>query len=213
MNKLFFLIFASLFSQTPVHATPQNGLGLELGVGFPDVTVNTPTQTARYGGVSVQGNLLFPLLSAGSFSMDLDLVYQYTSTENNASNSTLSEWAHFSGYGAGLRLNYSYLMVGAEYLTNQGRHIRAGTSNQIFEYQYNPIRWHVGLALPLSNVTSFVVGYSQTAESEINLASETLRVRQQTFWIRLQIDFGVSFFNLLNPEESFQSTGNGFFAQ
>ena len=201
------------FSGFSAFATSQSGLGFELGVGYPDMTIATNSLNARYSGVSVQGNLLFPILSSGNFSMDLDLLYKYTSAENNSSNTTLSEWAHFTSFGSGLRFNYSYLFAGVDYLFAKGKLVRAGTSNQIFSYDFNPIQWHAGAALPLSPVTSVVVGYSQMLSTDVTVQSSNLAVSEQVFWLRVQIDFGVSFFNLLSPSESFQPTRNSFFVQ
>lgn len=214
MIGLIVLSITSFFMVLPqALATPQNGLGFELGVGYPELSIVNGTQNAKYTGVSVQGNVLFPLLNSGNFSMDLDLLYRYTSAENNSSNSTLSEWAHFTTFGSGLRFNYSYLFAGVDYLFAKGKHVRAGTDNQIFDYDFNPIQWHVGVALPLSPVTSFVAGYSQMLTADTTVQSNSLSINEQVFWIRLQIDFGVSFFNLLKPSESFAPTRNSFFVQ
>lgn len=210
VSSLFLTL--ALFSGV-ASATSQSGLGFELGVGYPDMTITTNSLNARYSGVTMQGNVLFPLLSSGNFSIDLDLLYKYSAAENNASNSTLSEWAHFTSFGSGLRLNYSFLFVGFDYLFSKGKHVRAGSSNQIFDYDFNPLQWHAGLALPLSPVTSVVAGYSQMLKTDVNIQNTNLSLSEQVFWLRVQIDFGVSFFNLLKPSESFQPTRNSFFVQ
>ena len=210
---LFILITSSLLFSVKSQATPQGGLGFELGVGYPEVNIATDSLNAKYTGIAAQGNLLFPLLSSGAFSVDLDLMYRYTTLENNSSNQTLSEWAHFTSFGTGLRANYSFLFPGVDLLILKSKHLRAGTDNQIFEYNLNPVNWHVGVALPLSPVTSVVFGYSQMLESKANVQGVNLSLNEQVFWLRLQIDFGVSFFNLLKPSESFESTRNSFFVQ
>jgi len=209
--SLLSFITLILSFQNHAQATVQNGLGFELGVGYPQISISDPTQNAKYSGVSVQGNVLFPLLSSGQFSMDLDLLYRYTSAENNSSNSTLSEWAHFTTFGSGLRFNYSFIFVGFDYLFAKGKHVRAGTSNSIFEYNFNPLQWHAGLSLPLSPVTSVVAGYSQMLNTDFEVQGSNFSANEQIFWLRLQTDFGVSFFNLLAPSESFQSTRSDFF--
>lgn len=220
MNKLSYRLLPSIFFLCGVvvgspfaEATSQNGLGFELGVGYSQLSISDSLQNAKYTGVSAQGNLLFPLLASGAFSMDLDLSYRYNAAENNASNETLSEWAHFNSFGSGVRLNYSFLFVGFDYLFAKGKHLRAGSSNQIFEYDFNPIQWHAGLALPLSPVTSIVIGYSQMLSTEFSVQNSSFSVNEQVYWLRLQIDFGVSFFNLLNPGESFKTTRDSFFVR
>ncbi len=207
---LILSLFGMLFS-LQAYATTQKGLSLELGVGYPQYSLSSALQNGKYSGVSAQGRVLFPLLSSGHFSMDLDVSYQYTSLENNSSNAVLSEWAHLNNFGSGLRFNYSFLFVGVEYLFSKGKHVRAGTSNQIFEYDFNPIQWQAGLALSVSPVTSIVVSYSQMLGTNVSVGGSQFEANDQVLWLRFQIDFGVSFFNLLAPEESFKTTRGSFF--
>lgn len=194
-------------------ATTQHGVSLELGVGYSQYSLLNTGQAGKYSGLAAQGRALFPLISSGLFSMDLDFSYQYTSLENNASNTTLSEWSHLNSFGAGIRFNYSYLFIGAEYLFAKAKHVRAGTNNQIFDYNFNPIQWQAGLALPVSPVTSIIASYSQMVSTDLNVGGTNFKASDQVVWLRFQIDFGVSFFNLLAPEESFQSTRGGFFVR
>ena len=210
-SKWFLYFLFLLFLSTEAHATTQKGVSLELGVGYPQYSLSDSAQNGKYSGVAAQGRILFPLLSSGQFSMDLDISYQYYSLENNASNSALSEWAHMNSFGSGVRFNYSFLFVGVEYLFSKGKHVRAGTSNQIFDYNFNPIQWQAGLALPVSPVTSIVASYSQMVTTDFSVSGSTFSANDQVFWLRFQIDVGVSFFNLLEPQESFQSTRSSFF--
>jgi hypothetical protein len=209
LSKILFLI--TLLITSTSFATAQKSLGFEMGVGYPDLTIINTSQKARYSGMSAQGNLLFPILSTGNFSMDLDFLYKYTSVENNSSNSTLSEWAHFTSFGTGLRFNYSYFFIGADYLSARGKHVQAGTANQIFDYKFNTYQWHAGLSLPLSPAASIILAYSQMPKTSIEIQGQSLSLQEQIFSLRLQIDFGISFFNLLNPSDSFAPTRNSFF--
>lgn len=209
--SLFSLILLALSWTEKSEATTQHGVSLELGVGYSQYSLSDQTQKALYSGISSQGRALFPLLSSGLFSIDFDLSYQYLSLENNASNNTLSEWSHVSGFGGGLRFNYSYLFAGIDYLMLEGQHVRAGTVNDIFQYHVKPLQWQAGLALPVSPITSITFSYSQMIPTDFSVEGASFKVTNQAFWIRFQIDFGVSFFNLLNPEKSFEPTRNGFF--
>ena len=213
MNSLYRICFVllCLMQLQVAEATLQNGLGFELGVGYSQFSLSSPTQNAKYSGVTTQGNILFPILNSGQFSIDLDFLYRYTSLENNSSNNTISEWSHQTTFGSGLRFNYSFLFAGIDYLFAKGKHVQAGTVNQIFNYDYNPIQWHAGISLPLSPVTSIVGGYSQMLETDFEVQGSQFSTNEEIFWLKLQIDFGVSFFNLLSPSESFQPTRNEFF--
>ena len=141
-------------------ATNQGGLGMEISVGYPTLSVETGNQQAKYNGVSTQANLLLPLMSVGLFSADLDLFYRYSGFENNASTSTQAEWAVMHGFGSGLRFNFSYIFAGIDHIFMTGEHLKAGTVNEKNNYDFTPLQWHAGLNLPLSPVTSVALGYS-----------------------------------------------------
>ena len=213
ITKLLIIVASLTMVVASANATAKQGLGFEIGVGYPDISIRDSTQNAKYSGISVQANLLFPLLKSGNFSIDLDLIYRYTTGENNASNNTLSEWTHLTTFGSGLRFNYSYLFVGFDYLFTKGKHLRAGSSNQIFDYSINPIQWHLGLVLPISPVISVVAGYSQIFDTNFNIQTDSFTMSEQIYWLRLQIDFGVNFFNLLEPSESFTPTRKDFMSE
>ena len=186
---------------------------MEISVGYPSLTIATGSLNAKYSGVAVQGDVLFPLLNSGLFSIDFDLSYRYTSLTNNASTAALAEWGQFNGLGTGVRFNYSYLFAGIDYQFMRGKHLKAGTVNELFEYDYNPTQWQAGLALPLSPVTSVVLGYSQILTTELTTQNQNIKLNEQIIWFKIQIDFGISFFNLLAPGDTFAPTRNSFFVQ
>lgn len=209
ISSLLFILFLPLSS----YATNQGGLGMEISVGYPTLSIATGNQQAKYSGVSAQANLLLPLMSAGLFSMDLDLFYRYSGFENNASTSTQAEWAIMHGFGSGVRFNFSYLFAGVDHIFMTGKHLKAGTVNETNNYDFTPLQWHAGINLPLSPVTSVAVGYSQLLNGNAKTQGQNIEVNEQILWFRIQIDFGIGFFNLLSPGESFEATRSDFFVQ
>ncbi len=207
------LILLFILFPLSTFATTQNGIGLELGLGYPQVQLSDDGQRALYSGVGVQGTALFPLLDYGSFSTDLEVSYTYYSLENNNESALVKEWSHYSAFGSGLRFNLSYLFVGLNYAFANSKHLQSGSSGVNIEYEFNPFVWHAGLALPLSPLTALVIGYSGNFQGDISVDGSDLKFNDQTVWVRFQIDFGVSFLNLLTPGQSFEKTRDSFFPQ
>lgn len=189
----------------------KRGIVMELSVGYPELSILAGGQTAKYNGYSIQGNLIFPVASGLTYSLDLDVSYTLDTFENNASSQTEAEWAHFNGAGTGLRFRLSYFEVGIAYQYLRGSHVRAGSNTEIYEYNFNPLTWKLGFNIPLSGNTSMGLGYSSMEKTEVLSQGQSLSVQNNTIWFKIQIDFGVSFLNIMKVEESFTSTSSGSF--
>jgi hypothetical protein len=97
-------IFSIILFSLPAQASFQRGIGLELNIGYPQLTASLSNTEARYTGLSLGGQLILPLLDyEGSFSMDLTLGYQYANYQNTASTSVAAEWSQIQGFHPGLR--------------------------------------------------------------------------------------------------------------
>lgn len=199
INKVIFIFFLLI----PSFAfAKKKGLGMEMGVGYSNMSVSTSNATAKYSGIGVQGDFLIPFYSKGLFNAEFDLSYKYTSVTNNASTANSSEWGNFDGFGLGCRLNYSYFFLGADYLFMDAKHIIVGNSSGLFDYSYNPIQIHGGIAFPIAQATSIVLGYTHMLANSVRTQGQDLTLQDGTFWIRIQIDFRDSFISLYGPSET-----------
>jgi len=213
ISQGLFILVIFVFSP---HLLAQNtetpkGIGLEIGAGISDFTISSQTLNSRYSGLTLESRLLFPLLNSGLFNMSLEGIYKYTSLENNSNNLSVNEWAHFNHFGAGVRFSYSYLFVGYDYMLSKGENIISGPNSQFLEYDFHSQQWFAGLSIPLSPITSVIFAYSQLLDTQVDLQGQNLRLNEQCFWLKIQIDFGFSFLNLLKPSESFKATRGSFF--
>gem|GEM_PF-4484016 len=210
--KLFLFIMGTLASASLwAQSTDSKGITMEFSAGYPTYQIATPDLNAIYNGYSLQGGLIIPFASGASYSLDLDISYGLDSLENNRSNNLESEWAHFNTVGAGLRFRLSYFELGVSKQHMRGKHLRAGAETQIYDYKLDPLSWRAGINIPLSSNTNIGVGYSANLQSDVFAQGENLKIKSETVWIKVQIDFGITFLNLFAVEESFTSTRASFF--
>lgn len=186
-------------------ASFQSGMSVEMVMGYPQMTASVGTSEARYGGISVAGNLILPLLDyENSFSTDLTLGYRYTNYQNSASSQSLAEWAQLQGFNPGVRFNVKYFYLGTDISFLKGRHLISGTNSQIFDYYVTPIQAYVGVHIPIGKVISLAASYSQhIVPGSADVAGQSIEINEQVFMITMQVDLGIGFMNVIKDDSLF----------
>lgn len=203
LKKICVLVF---FFPNVVWASFQSGIGVEMVLGYPQMTASLAGAEAKYSGVAVGANLILPLLDYNNnFSMDWTVGYRYSNYQNTASTGSIAEWAQLQGFNTGTRFNLKYFFLGLDMIFIDGRHIVAGNNSELFDYNMNPIQAYVGFTLPLSDLVSLAGSYKQyLVKGQATVNSLDLNVNEQTFMITLQFDLGIGFLNVIEEDSTFK---------
>lgn len=200
-SLLFFII---MVSGSPVRATLQNGIGVETSFGYPTLNAQSNGLEARYNGFSMNADILLPIWGIKGFTIDLDLGYRYSSYQNNASDVDQSEWAILQGFSPGFRFNFKYIFAGTNVSFIKGKHLIAGAINEINEYNAMPVEGTIGFYIPLNEISSIALSYSQYLfVNKPTVAGHEVNLNEQHIMLRIQFDSGIGFFNEIKEKDIF----------
>lgn len=205
MSFVAALLF-TLLSFTTAEASFQSGIGIEMALGYPQMTADLGGSEGRYDGLLLETQLILPMLDHNrNFSIDLTVGYRYASYQNTASTASLAEWAQLKGLNTGTRFNFKYFFIGADIMFLQGRHLISGTNSSIIDYSMSPVQAYAGVNMPLGKIISIAARYSQyLAKGQTDIVGQNLKINEQLFMITMQVDLGVGFFNVIKEDSTFE---------
>lgn len=180
-SRFLFILFGVLaltstqsFAQS---SSKSGGLAFDGALGIPNAQITNPdSSNAYYTGLSAQARLIAPVFEAGLFSTSLTGAIRYLDLKNTANDQSQKEFSNHLGPGAGLRLAFAKLYLGAEYFYMYARHYSVGNVSKEINYKYMPLVTYFGLTVPVGQLAlgfsySMATGSVPAAESGLSKSS------------------------------------------
>lgn len=159
---------------------PGQGLSFDLSGGLTEMSFTNPdgSQAVSEGEVAKLG-FYFPYSVEPYFDIGARLSFRFSSAENNANNSALSESTSLFGFGPGVEMRFYRFVIGGEIYFDEATFETAGTISNDVSVDYLSFHYYVGVDIPIrpfqlriqwqkgvGSVDSSDTGLSQDADFE-----------------------------------------------
>ena len=180
--------------------TATQSMLIDIGTGLVQGSLTTDLAgRANFSGLSINPKVHFPILSTEQFGIFLSASYQHLDLKNSSNRSNQSEALRLSGPGAGIRIQWQKIFVGADYHQLQVESLSVGEVNRRMDDRSLIPQFYAGFMVPMDRFgLGFTYSQGQSRLDDARASNgESIRLETRQFLVNFTWITGFEFANFL----------------